>query len=133
MNKCGISDYIENLSFELYKNKINPIILSDKKINSKLLKRSFLVSVPWKLLKILDYFRIQDKGIFFLQYSPFNYSRTGFSFILIFLLIYLKFFKKNIKIVINLHEIRNKLSISPKYFFYFYYILSSSILFITYP
>jgi hypothetical protein len=119
LNKCGISDYIENLSFELYKNKINPIILSDKKINSKLLKRSFLVSVPWKLLKILDYFRIQDKGIFFLQYSPFNYSRTGFSFILIFLLIYLKFFKKNIKIVINLHEIRNKLSISPKYFFLF--------------
>ena len=119
MNKCGISDYIENLSFELYKNKVTPIILSDKEIKSKLLKRSLIVNIPWKLLKIIGYFKKQEKGIFFLQYSPFNYSRTGFSFILIFLILYLSIFKKNIKIVVNLHETRNKFSISPKYFFLF--------------
>jgi hypothetical protein len=119
LNKCGISDYIENLSFQLHKNKINPIILSDKKINSKILKRDLIVNIRWKLLSIVNYFKKQDKGIFFLQYSPFNYSRTGFSFILIILIIYLNFFKKNIKIVINFHEIRNKFSISPKYFLLF--------------
>jgi sporulation protein YlmC with PRC-barrel domain len=119
LNKCGISDYIENLSFELYKNKVTPIILSDKEIKSKLLKRSLIVNIPWKLLKIIGYFKKQEKGIFFLQYSPFNYSRTGFSFILIFLILYLSIFKKNIKIVVNLHETRNKFSISPKYFFLF--------------
>jgi len=119
LNKCGISDYIENLSFELYKNKVNPIILSDKEIKSKLLKRSLIVNIPWKLQRIIGYFKKQEKGIFFLQYSPFNYSRTGFSFILIFLILYLSIFKKNIKIVINLHEIRNKFSICPKYFFLF--------------
>ena len=91
LNKCGISDYIENLSFELCKNKVNPIILSDKEIKSKLLKRSLIVNIPWKLLKIIGYFKKQEKGIFFLQYSPFNYSRTGFSFILIFLILLFKF------------------------------------------
>jgi hypothetical protein len=120
LNKCGISDYIEYLSFELHKNNINPIILSDKKINSKLIKRSFAINIQWKLFKLIDYFRKQDKGIFFLQYSPFNFSRTGFSFVLIFLIFYIFFFKKKIKIVINLHEIRNKFSISPKYFFLFF-------------
>jgi hypothetical protein len=120
LNKCGISDYIENLSLQLYKNNSNPIILSDKKINSKLLKRNFGIIIEWNLFKLIDYFRKQDKGIFFLQYSPFNFSRTGFSFILIFLIFYIFFFKKSIQIVINLHEIRNKFSISPKYFFLFF-------------
>jgi hypothetical protein len=119
LNKCGISDYIENLSFELYKNNVSPIILSDKEIKSKLLKRILIVNIPWKLFTIIHYFKKQDRGIFFLQYSPFNYSRTGFSFVLIFLIFYLSIFKKNIKIVTNLHEIRNKFSISPKYFFLF--------------
>jgi hypothetical protein len=119
LNKCGISDYIENLSFQLQKNNINSIILSDKKIKSKILKRKFIVNIKWNLFSVINYFKKQDKGVFFLQYSPFNYSRTGFSFILIILMIYLNFFKKNIKIAINFHEIRNNFSISPKYFFIF--------------
>jgi len=119
LNKCGISDYIENLSLQLQKNKIDPIILSDKKNNSKILKSDLIVNIKWKLLSIVNYFKKQDKGIFFLQYSPFNYSKSGFSFIIIFLIFYLNFFKKNIKIVINFHEVRNKFSISPKYFLIF--------------
>lgn len=136
LNKCGVSDYIDKLSFELNKNKINPFILTDKKFNSKLLTKNFIVNIDWNLLKIIQYFKKNDKGIFFLQYSPFSYSRTGFSFILIFLLFYLNFFKKDIKIVINFHEIRNRFSIVLKYFilfilhtmqFYIIYYLSHNI------
>lgn len=115
LNRCGISDYISSLSLELLKNKVNPIILTDKKINFKLLSNQS-VRVGWNFFKIIKQFSSRKKSIFFLQYSPFNYSNTGFSFILIFLLLYLHFFKKEIKIVTNFHEIRNKFSVLPKYF-----------------
>lgn len=119
LNKCGISDYIEKLSHEFHKSNIKPIILSDIKIKSKLIKKIYTVYIPWNLFKIIKYFKKNNKGIFFLQYSPFSYSKSGFSFTLILLLFYLYLFKKNIKIVVNFHEIRNKFSINPKYFFLF--------------
>jgi hypothetical protein len=130
LGKCGISDYIEILSLRLFKFKTTPIIITDKNINSKFLaKQSF--KVKWRFFKIIKYFHShQEKSIFFLQYSPFNYSRTGFSFLLIFLLFYLKFFKKKIKIVVNFHETRNRFSISPKYFLI--YILHTVQFYITY-
>lgn len=130
LRKCGISDYIETLSLRLLKNKTTPIIITDKNINSKFLaKRSS--KVKWRFFKIIKCFHShQEKSVFFLQYSPFNYSKTGFSFLLIFLLFYLKFLKKRIKIVVNFHEIRNKFSISPKYFLI--YVLQTVQFYITY-
>ena len=141
LNKCGVSDYIDNLSLELNKNKINPVILTEKKFNSKLFTKNFIVNIEWNLFKIIEYFKKNNKGIFFLQYSPFSYSRTGFSFILIFLLLYLNFFKKDIKIVINFHEIRNRFSLFPRYLilfilhtiqFYIIYYISQKIYYTNY-
>jgi len=133
LKKCGISDYIEYLTFELNKYKFNPIILSNKSLNCKNQSSRFLNVISWNFFSILKYFKTHQNGIFFLQYSPFNFSNSGFSLSLILLLFYLKIFKKKIKLFINFHEIRNKFSFIPKYFliyclhtlqFYVIYFLS---------
>ena len=112
--------------------------MSNKKSNYKNQTSKYVRNINWNFFSMLKYFKTRKSGIFFIQYSPFNLSRTGFSFSVILLLIYLNFFKKNIKIFTNFHEIRNKFSIQPKYFlifalqtlqFYFVFYLSKKIYF----
>ena len=128
LSKCGLSDYISISSEYFAKKKIKSSVFFSNTIKNK--KKNYFF-INWSLFKIIKKIQsISENKIFFFQFSPFLQSKSGFSFKLLLIFFFLKFFVKKIKIVTNLHETANQFSLNPKYFLM--YILHKMQLYVIY-
>jgi hypothetical protein len=118
ISECGLSDYIVKLSENLQSRGQRVLVLHSNKVIKR--DQNF-VFLKWSIFSVINKIKsVKKKKIFFLQFSPFLQSKSGFSIKLILILFFLRFLKIDVKIVTNFHETCNKFSWKPKYFLIYF-------------
>lgn len=118
ISECGLSDYIIKLNENLQRLGLKVSILYSNKIKKK--EKNF-IQLKWSISSVINKLNsIKGNKIFFFQFSPFLQSKSGFSIKLIFIFIFLRILRTDVKIVTNFHETCNKFSWKPKYFLMYF-------------